>query len=137
MAIVLDLTTLDLPVGTHTITVKAKGSKLITSAPSETLSYEVESHLISFTIDDVLYYAEEGMTWEEWVQSDYSENKFGISVTIYGLIRNYERDDLYCVYNTQNNVLVGIEGSDVNSYETNILPNGIYATKYISTGVSP
>ena len=32
--------------------------------------------LISFTIDDVPYQAEEGMTWEEWVESAYNNGYF-------------------------------------------------------------
>ena len=35
-----------------------------------------ESNLITFTIDGTVYYAEQGMTWREWVQSSYSENKY-------------------------------------------------------------
>ena len=35
---------------------------------------------ISFTIDETTYYAEEGMTWEVWVDSKYDENaEFSIS----------------------------------------------------------
>lgn len=36
--------------------------------------------LITFTIDDVTYQAENGMTWGEWVESNYSiNNESGIS----------------------------------------------------------
>lgn len=35
--------------------------------------------LINFTIADVLYQAEEGMTWEQWVNSNYSTNVFYIN----------------------------------------------------------
>jgi hypothetical protein len=34
------------------------------------------SNLISFTIDGVSYQAEEGMTWEDWVNSEYNVDKF-------------------------------------------------------------
>ena len=34
--------------------------------------------IISFTIDDVTYYAEEGMTWRQWVSSGYSNGDFSI-----------------------------------------------------------
>ena len=33
-------------------------------------------NLITFTIEDVEYQAEEGMTWGEWVESDYNTNTF-------------------------------------------------------------
>ena len=36
--------------------------------------------LISFTIDDTTYQAEDGMTWEEWVNSDYNVNTCGVQV---------------------------------------------------------
>ena len=37
--------------------------------------------MISFTIDGVIYQAEEGMTWEEWINSDYNDNTFGLMLT--------------------------------------------------------
>lgn len=42
MATILDLTTLNLPEGTHTITVKAKGNKLKSSVASAGVSYTIE-----------------------------------------------------------------------------------------------
>ena len=33
-------------------------------------------NLISFTVDDVVYYAESGMTWEEWIDSNYNVDNF-------------------------------------------------------------
>lgn len=35
--------------------------------------------LITFTVDGIEYQAEEGMTWEEWVNSDYNTDNFYIS----------------------------------------------------------
>lgn len=35
--------------------------------------------LITFTINSVEYQAEEGMTWEEWVNSDYNTGSWKIS----------------------------------------------------------
>ena len=34
--------------------------------------------LISFTIEDEIYYAEDGMTWREWVSSDYNTGGYRI-----------------------------------------------------------
>ena len=38
-------------------------------------------NLISFSVDDVTYYAEKGMTWEEWVNSDYNVDNFYIEIS--------------------------------------------------------
>ena len=37
-----------------------------------------EVSLISFTIDSTTYQAEDGMTWEEWVESDYNIDGYTI-----------------------------------------------------------
>jgi hypothetical protein len=38
--------------------------------------YLLENKLITFTIDDVLYVAEEGMRWRKWLESDYNTGGF-------------------------------------------------------------
>ena len=38
-------------------------------------------NLISFTVDDVIYYAEKGITWEEWVNTDYNVDNFYIDMS--------------------------------------------------------
>lgn len=114
----IDLSTLNLPVGTHTIAVRGKASGYLDSAVSASVVITVEpevttevglqggdlyildtagtaqsfdivvdgvvratakigevnclASLISFTIDGTTYQAEEGMTWGEWVESDYN-----------------------------------------------------------------
>ena len=40
------------------------------------LSTESATSLISFTIEGADYEAEQGMTWEEWVSSDYNRDGF-------------------------------------------------------------
>jgi hypothetical protein len=74
-----DLSTLNLPAGTHTITVKARASGYADSAESAAVSYVVESaNLIIFTLAKwdgtfiASLQAEEGMTWEQWVVSKYN-----------------------------------------------------------------
>lgn len=43
--------------------------------------------LITFTIDSIKYQAEEGMTWNEWVESPYNTNGFTIeSADVYQII---------------------------------------------------
>ena len=39
---------------------------------------QIESPIISFTIDSISYSADTGMTWGEWVESDYSGGTFEI-----------------------------------------------------------
>jgi hypothetical protein len=44
-----------------------------------TIFYEpVKPTLITFTISNIEYQAEEGMTWEEWCNSEYNKNGFYI-----------------------------------------------------------
>ena len=40
----------------------------------------INSALIKFTIDEIVYYAENGMTWYEWVDSKYNVNGFKVIV---------------------------------------------------------
>ena len=53
---------------------------LITTSPKK-MKYEkkVLTNLITFYIDNTQYQAEEGMTWEEWVNSEYNTDGFYIS----------------------------------------------------------
>jgi hypothetical protein len=45
---------------------------------SDIVGYDFDVNLITFTIDGTEYQAEEGMTWGEWVDSEYNvDNKFG------------------------------------------------------------
>lgn len=46
------------------------------------------NNLISFTIDGITYFAEEGMTWRDWVDSEYNVDGYGIAV----------EQGLYCIY---------------------------------------
>ena len=41
--------------------------------------YNTSPNLISFTIGDISYQAEEGMTWEEWVNSEYNVDEYSIA----------------------------------------------------------
>lgn len=66
-----DLSTLGLSAGTHRITVKARASGYADSAESEAVSYAA-SDLITFTIGGTTYQAVSGMTWGEWVESEYN-----------------------------------------------------------------
>lgn len=50
--------------------------------------YVVESDvtLISFTIDGTTYQAEEGMTWKQWVESDYNTGNY--QATTYHIVKD-------------------------------------------------
>ena len=41
----------------------------------------IEKKLITFTIKDMEYYAKDGMTWEEWVNSSYNVDGFTVIST--------------------------------------------------------
>lgn len=60
---------------------EAGGSGTVTPTPDPDDGGAVEpgEGQISFTIDDVTYLADEGMTWEQWVESEY--NTIGAEVT--------------------------------------------------------
>ena len=51
---------------------------------------EPEKELITFTVDEVQYQAEEGMTWEEFVNSEYNTDNL--------IHINNDRDSDNCVY---------------------------------------
>lgn len=52
--------------------------------------YVLENDLITFTIDGTEYQAESGMTWGEWVESDYNTGGYSIGYAdgIYGFVVN-------------------------------------------------
>lgn len=58
------------------------------SVPEWDGSYTVSGGTISFTIDGVSYEAEDGMTWEQWVASDYNTGGYSIGYAdgIYGFV---------------------------------------------------
>lgn len=75
---------------------------LITSSPKK-MKYEKKTllKLIIFTINEFEYQAEEGMTWEEWIDTEYNTN---IQAGIY-----YHKD--YIIKN--NNVMYAVAGGNV------------------------
>ena len=67
--------------------------------------------VITFTIDGTTYYAEEGMTWGEWVESEYNYGNLDIVVAPYAGLRIYKN---------------GVEITDLS---TKIHANGVYTSK--------
>ena len=89
---------------TRTITLKKAGTSIITVSYGEynaTCNVTVTETIkkISFTVNDITYYAEEGMTWEQWVGSDYdtSNGGFYIQTLPSGTIRLFY-DDYYSIF---------------------------------------
>ena len=73
--------------------------------PVITLSKEVYNSLLdgklSFTINDVVYEAEVGMTWEEWIDSEYSSDDFRIKSSQYIVFESVE-----FVYASDDNIVL-------------------------------
>ena len=56
---------------------------------------------LSFTINDVVYEAEVGMTWEEWIDSEYSSDDFRIKSSQYIVFESVE-----FVYASDDNIVL-------------------------------
>jgi hypothetical protein len=84
-----DLTSLNLGTGSYSITIRAKGSRLKDSVDCAVMNYVVGNNLITFTIEGETYQAEEGMTWGEWVESDYNTSGFKMLGLNVGKVSDY------------------------------------------------
>ena len=92
----LDVSDMDIAPGqTETISLDAKTGIVTTNISAQNVATVVVTiglknavHLISFTIQDAEYQAEEGMTWAEWVDSKYNENGFEISDRVISIYYN-------------------------------------------------
>ena len=72
--------------------------------------------IISFTINNISYQAEDGMTWAEWADSEYDTGGFRYST-------------LYDAIMFEFNYMVGVVACDYSiSGDTTITNNGIYVT---------
>lgn len=75
------------------------------------------NRLITFTFNSVTYYAEDGMTWEEWVNSEYNTDEF------------YIYNKFICWGNNNTHIDTNLFGSgNPPTPVTKIIPNGIYYT---------
>lgn len=82
-----------------------------------------QAELISFTISGTSYQAEEGMTWEQWVNTDYNtNNKYSRGGGMPMYIEETANMNYY-VYDTTTNNCVLLEDA--------IEANGVYNTKYV------
>ncbi len=118
--VTFDLSALNLSAGTHSITVRAKANGYADSAESNAVSYVV-ADLITFTSApygadySATRYAEDGMTWQEWVESEYNTVDWYIGEDG----RVYISDELSGYKQVEYN------SSPVYGYEE-IIPNGQY-----------
>lgn len=76
-----------------------------------------DASLITFTIEDVEYTAEEGMTWGEWVESEYNTDEFVIGC-------EYCDDNLH--HNGSNTVVYDKSNLDNQCKTTTIIANNAY-----------
>ena len=76
--------------------------------------------LISFTVDGTSYQAEEGMTWVEWINSDYSQGEFRIADTGGYFIIMHSKDSGY--FDNQHEYFTNEEGQMLDNHG-NILPS--------------
>lgn len=84
--------------------------------------------LISFTIDGTEYQAEEGMTWEAWVASEYNTNqKYNFDGAYSNMVHS---SNAYYVYNTNTNANASKGNGGLSPMEFTIVANGVYATRY-------
>ena len=86
------------------------------------VEYVAEIEMITFTIDGTLYQAVDGMTWRDWVASEYNTDGF-----------NHFSHDLdnntYSVDNATHNARVAMDGREVTDIET-IIANYDYHFSY-------
>ena len=66
----------------------------------------LENNIKSFKISDKVYRMYDGMTWEEWIDSDFNENEFKIGNCYCDVGCNSDGDlDGYLMYSVKNNTL--------------------------------
>ena len=69
------------------------------------------SNLITFTIDGVQYQAEEGMTWEEWINSEYNANNL-IYINDIGICKTSDGNGQLTRYTLYTNDYVWVSKND-------------------------
>jgi len=80
----IDMTTLEgyalLADGTYDVQVVAKATGHPNSLPTTAIQYTKNTTtLISFTVDNVEYTAEENMTWQQFIDSEYNVDDFSVA----------------------------------------------------------
>ena len=75
----------------------------------------VESNLITFTIDGTEYQAEEGMTWAEWVESEYN--------TVGAVLIPDVGDNYFAGIGSK---VIGTSQNDIEFYTNEIIANESY-----------
>lgn len=93
------------------------GIRPVITIPKETLDSISEPKMISFYYYETLYQAEEGMSWEDWVNSPYNIDLMYIDTSSNTIM-------------TQSSRCIGIDEKYVRKNET-IKPNAIYSSSHV------
>ena len=78
------------------LTCNEENKKIVIDSQGNASIVDAGPELISFTIDRD-YQAEEGMTWREWIESDYNTNGYYLSDTFMAGVTVITRDSEYYV----------------------------------------
>ena len=106
------------------ITITCAGKKMLSDIVIVNRAVEEEASLISFTIDGTSYQAEEGMTWADWCDSDYSGGTYAPHPNLVTQPCKYPNS----YFITED----GTSGGSVLMTDT-IIANHAYSTIYIDT----
>ena len=106
------------------ITITCAGKKMLSDIVIVNPAVEEEASLISFTIDGTSYQAEEGMTWADWCDSDYSGGTYAPHPNLVTQPCKYPNS----YFITED----GTSGGSVLMTDT-IIANHAYSTIYIDT----
>ena len=106
------------------ITITCAGKKMLSDIVIVNPAVEEEVSLISFTIDSTSYQAEEGMTWADWIDSEYSDGTYAPHPNMVTQPCKYPNS----YFITED----GTSGGSVLMTDT-IIANHAYSTVYIDT----
>lgn len=121
---------------------KLKIGDTIYSIPEQSGGGETPTNRIKFTINGIPYEADEGMSWADWVASDYSYGAYNfaggfsnIVTTKYGYPQpNYGFVSTLYVFNVSTGNYAGRTGATLSNHELNIVANGVYSARALNYG---
>lgn len=105
-------------------------------------SGETPTNRIKFTINGIPYEADEGMTWEEWVASEYSYGAYAYGsgwsnmvTTKYGYPEpDYGFVSALLIRNVATENYAAKSPASMTNYEYNIVSNGVYTAQSVEHG---
>ena len=110
--------------------------------PEQSGGGETPTNRIKFTINGIPYEADEGMTWADWVASEYSYGAYDFTGAFSNMLTTkygYPQPDyafvsgLY-IFNVSTGNYAGRTGATLSNYELNIIANGVYSAKAFNHG---